>query len=185
MNNPQEQRAVTESIFTLRELAERIGAPVRAVKFWTEQHAIRAVTEHVGTGKTRTFAQTVARIASLLAPFAAQGLTIGALAWLGRVFRRCFAARQPDNPDSLQFKSGDLPLLQALDRAVAEDAPVWLAIVDVPELRDSGTLLLALASDFDDGTCWLRLDSLIPGNVDRRKAVVMIIDLAARLSLVE
>jgi hypothetical protein len=176
-----------EPVFTLRELAERIDAPIRAVKFWTEQRAIRALTEHHGKGFPRLFDLSEARIASLIAPFAEQGLTIGSLVWLGGVFRRCFAARSPDNPDSLQFKSGDLSLLQVLDRAVAEEGENWLVVVDTPELRSSsGQLLLSLLSDKDSkpqSGVWLRLDTLIPGNVDRRKAVVSVIDLTARLAL--
>jgi hypothetical protein len=170
--------------FTLRELAERIDAPIRAVKFWTDQRAIRALTEHAGKGLPRKFDLSEARIASLLAPFAAQGLTIGSLVWLGGVFRRCLAARSPDNPDSLQFKSGDFPLLQALDSAAEGTKEVWVAVVDSPELRENGTLLLSLAVDGEDHTgAWLCLDGLVPRNIDRRKVVVLIVDLAARLSL--
>jgi hypothetical protein len=190
---------VTETVFTLRELAERIGATVTTVKFWADHRAIRPQTEHAGRGVPRMFSLPEARVASMLAPFAQQGLTIGTLVWLGGVFRRCFAARQPDNPDSLLFRSGDFPLLEALDQAISGEEEIWMAVVDIPELRDreelapSGWRPIALLPNGGEGIR-VQLDALIPTGlvdphgrhteIDRSKSVVMIVNLTARLSLV-
>jgi hypothetical protein len=186
--------APSDLTFTLRELAERIGVSVSTIKFWCDRHALKALTENAGRGTPRIFDLSEARVASLLVPFAGQGLTIGALVYVGQVFRRCFAARWPDNPESLRFKTGDSLLLEALDRAVAGESQEWLAIIDHPEYRRRETngewkILpegswrpMALPAVAEDGI-WLRLDNLIPNNMDSGAAVVMAVNITARLAL--
>jgi hypothetical protein len=178
--------------YTLAELAARIGTPMRSAKFWTDSRVIKPLTEYAGRGTPRVFDIIEARVASLLVPFAEQGLPIGALAWLGEVFRRCLAVWQQDDPRGLQVKSGDRLLVEALDRAIAGQGDDWLAIADSPQLRLLQWRPLALISDRGAGL-QVPLDALIPTRIatpdgtmveiDRGATVVMLVSLTARLSL--
>jgi hypothetical protein len=180
------------TLYSLGELEQRTGATRRQLQTWTDAGAIESTPKHGGTGNYRLFPVAELKIATILVPIAAAGLTIGVLTRISGVLRQAIdwgPGKVPQVPHygaqymkpGEHFEEGVPDIARAMDRAMQRGSSSWLAIACTREVLWLEAITDEDAKEDRKLAMNQRLDRLV-SSTDHRAEIVVMVDLTARLA---